>query len=35
MSEDIHEIQARHSEENGKKDYGLKVTDVPVSFVSP
>ena len=22
MSEDIHEIQARHSEENGKKDYG-------------
>lgn len=24
MSEDIHEIQAHHQEENGKKDYGAK-----------
>ena len=24
MSEEIHEIQARHAEENGKSDYGAK-----------
>ena len=24
MAEDIHEIQARHEEENGKSDYGAK-----------